>query len=245
MNDLLDLEEEKNNLKDFRNTIITGIFVVVPLGVTIWLGVLAFIFLTDWAKAILDAMPISEAYKNSSVFSFLVRLLSIFLLLAFLYAVGHIAKYTAGRKLIAYGDRLMMNMPMLKTVYATVSQIMDTIKSSKTEIFSQAVMFEYPRKGIYSIGFITSKQVSPKLSESLDKDFVAVFLPTTPNPTSGFFLLVAKEDCIFLKIRIDEAMKIIISGGAIQPKLADDITQTNTIIDTGEKNGKNNPSVPN
>lgn len=246
MNEISKSEEEASNLKDFRNTTITGIFVVVPLGVTIWLGILAFIFLTDWAKAILDAMPIADAYKNFPAFSFVVRLFSLFLLLAFLYSVGHIAKYTIGKKIISYTDRLMMNMPMLKTVYATISQIMDTIKSSKTDIFSQAVLFEYPRQGIYSIGFVTNKNVSPKLSEHCgNKDLIAIFLPTTPNPTSGFFLIVPREDCIFLNIRIDEAMKIIISGGAIQPKNINSLLKATQTTQLGDKNGKNNASLSN
>jgi len=230
----IEIEEEKKELKDIRNNIITGIFIVIPLGVTIWFGIIAFVFLTNWAKAILDILPITEAYKNSSFLSIIVRISSLFILTAFLYSIGYIAKYTVGKKFISYTDKLMMKMPMLKTVYSTVSQIMDTIKSSKTEMFTQVVMFEYPRKGIYSLGFITNKNVSPKISEKLQKEVVAVFLPTTPNPTSGFFLLVPKDECILLNIRIDEAMKIIISGGALQPKLLQNSDSKN-----GEKNGTN------
>ena len=186
----------------------------------------------------LDIMPLSQAYKESSILSIVVRVSSLFILTAFLYSVGYIAKYAVGKKFIAYTDKLMMNMPMLKTVYSTISQIMDTIKSSKTEMFTQPVIFEYPRKGVYSLGFITNKNVSPKFSQKLEKEVVAIFLPTTPNPTSGFFLLVPKDECIFLNMRIDEAMKIIISGGALQPKFL----QSSEHKD-GEKNETNKPSI--
>ncbi len=240
MNQTENIEEDKSSFKDIRNKIITGIFVLIPVGVTTWISIIVFVFVTNWAKTIIDTTPIPDTYKSSNAFIFMVRFLSLFILLAFLYSVGHIAKYAAGKKMISFADRLMMNVPMLKTVYSTISQIMDTIKSSKAGMFSKAVMFEYPRKGIYSIGFVTSMDVPDRISSRTGKNVISVFLPTTPNPTSGFFLLVPKEDCIFLDIGIDDAMKIVISGGALQPKNL--LASTKPKTTNGENNGQSIPA---
>ncbi|HPN84154.1 MAG TPA: DUF502 domain-containing protein [Victivallales bacterium] len=218
MSDIPELLVEKNRLKQIRNNIIAGIFIVIPVGISLWLGIIVFKMFTEWAKDLVFIFPIPETYKNSTIFIFLIRLSSLFILLGFLFAVGHLAKYAAGKKIISYADSLMLKVPMVKTVYSTISQIMDTIKASKSGMFSQTVMFEYPRQGIYSIGFVTSEKVSDKICDMVGQDLVAVFLATTPNPTSGFFLMVPRKDCIFLDIGVDDAMKIIISGGTIQPK---------------------------
>jgi uncharacterized membrane protein len=238
MNETIEIQEEKTWIKQIRNNIIAGVFIIIPVGVSIWFGMIVFNIFTEWAKILTLSLPLPNEYKNSTTFIFLIRFLSLFILFAFLFTIGHIAKYAAGKKILSSANNLMLKVPMLKTVHSTISQIMDTIKANKSDMFSQTVMFEYPRKGIYSLGFITSTSVSNKISNKIsgepNKHIVSVFLPTTPNPTSGFLLFLEKKDCIFIDIAVDEAMKLIISGGALQPK---HLAHQENITTKGEING--------
>ncbi|MFQ5822692.1 MAG: DUF502 domain-containing protein [bacterium] len=132
---------------------------------------------------------------------------------------GIIARNYFGRKIVNFGDKIVQRIPLINRVYSAIKQISFAFFSEKREVFKKAVLFEYPRKGIYSIGFYTQDTRGP-VQEVLEEDVVSVFLPTTPNPTSGFLLFVPKNDIIELELSIEEALKLIISGGAIVPKIS-------------------------
>lgn len=129
-----------------------------------------------------------------------------------------------GRKLIELGEWILSTIPIVNKVYRAIQQIAAVFISEKREAFSKAVLFEYPRKGIYSIGFVT-RDAGGEVKEKLDKEMVSLFLPTTPNPTSGFLLFVPKDEIIVLDMPIEESLKLIISGGAVLPELGNNIVE--------------------
>lgn len=135
-------------------------------------------------------------------------------------ATGAIARNYFGRKIVIFGDKIVERIPLINRVYGAIKQISQAFFSSKREVFKKPILFEYPRKGIYSIGFYTQDTRGP-VQEVLDTDMVSIFLPTTPNPTSGFLLFVPKSDVYDLDLTIEEALKLVISGGVIIPKPVD------------------------
>ncbi len=137
-------------------------------------------------------------------------------LIVIIIVTGLIARNYFGRKIVSFGDQVVDRIPLINRVYGAIKQISQAFFSAKREVFKKAVLFEYPRKGIYSIGFYTQDTRGP-VQSSVPEDVVSIFLPTTPNPTSGFLLFVPKTDVIDLDLTIEEALKLVISGGAIVP----------------------------
>lgn len=135
-------------------------------------------------------------------------------LVVFIILTGALARNYIGRRILQSGDRLLARIPFINKIYSAIQQIIQAIFSSRREVFKHAVLIEYPRKGIYSIGFYT-QDTRGEVQNRLSEDVVSVFLPTTPNPTSGFLLFVPKKEVIQLTMPIEEALKLVISGGAI------------------------------
>ena len=134
-----------------------------------------------------------------------------------IFVVGAIARNFLGKKIITTTEGVMGRIPLANKIYGAINQIAKAILSDKREVFQKPVLVEYPRKNMYSIGFFTQDTQGP-VQESLPADVISVFLPTTPNPTSGFLLFVPKSDVIALDLSVEEALKLVISGGAIVPK---------------------------
>lgn len=217
-----------------RNRIIAGLFVVVPLGITLWLGYFIFdklsisgLYITT---SILDTLEKYNFFtsettifihdlEESLIFNIVVRLISLLIIISSLYSIGVIAKWTVGRKLISVAEQILMKVPMLNIVYSTIQQIGEAIWSPKGGMFRKVVLFEYPRKDIWVIGFLTNENDREwELDKKTNEELLSIFLPTTPNPTSGFLLFVPKKDCIVLDMDITEAMRLVISGGAVPPQ---------------------------
>ena len=129
---------------------------------------------------------------------------------------GFFARNYVGRKVLSMGDNLVSKIPIINRIYVAIQQISQAFLSEKSVVFEKAVLIEYPRKGVYCIGFFT-QDTKGEVQDRLKKDVVSVFVPTTPNPTSGFLLFVPKEEAETLDMSVEEAMKLVISGGAIHP----------------------------
>jgi uncharacterized membrane protein len=197
-----------------RAYFLTGLLVVVPLGLTYFIIKLLFIAIDD---------ILSDRISSLILQQFGVRLgeqqipgIGIITLLVIIFITGVLARNYFGRKIVDLGDRVVERIPLINRVYGATKQLSTAFFSSKREVFKKPILFEYPRKGIYSIGFYTQDTRGPA-QDALDPDVVSVFLPTTPNPTSGFLLFVPKTDVYDLDLTIEEALKLIISGGAIVP----------------------------
>lgn len=130
---------------------------------------------------------------------------------------GMFATNVIGKRIIQLGERIFLKIPVLSNIYQGVRQAVSAFsRSSDKHQFQRVVLVEYPRRGLYSMGFVTSEGI-PEINESIQEDAITVFVPTTPNPTSGFFLVVPAQDCLPLNISIEDAFKTVISGGIIGP----------------------------
>jgi uncharacterized membrane protein len=199
-----------------KKNIVSGVITIIPLGVTIWFGVFIYSTLTGWGVSLAKSY-FPEVFKQGVWVDFTLRFCAISIILILLFAIGLFARYTIGLKLIELTDKIMRKLPMLSTIYTTARQIWDAIWTIKGGMFNQVVMFEYPRKGIWVIGFLTNENDNPEweVSTKSDQELYSIFLPTTPNPTSGFLLFIPKEDCVLLDMDVADGMKLVISGGAV------------------------------
>jgi len=155
-----------------------------------------------------------------------IRIATLLAIAVSLFLIGELARYKLGRWFIRIAEWAVLKLPILRTVYTTCHQIGEAIWAPSGNMFRKVVLFEYPRKGIYVIGFMTNdNSKGNELTSCTGKQLISIFLPTTPNPTSGFLLFIPAEECTILDMKISDAMRLIISGGAI------DINDTTTIND--------------
>ncbi len=209
--------------RGLRGYFYAGLIVILPLFLTI--------FIINWIINLIIAVTMESFFTvfiNNAISFFgiednlhlktavyILYLLSILILITF---IGYITKNIIGKKITRSINRVIGKLPIVKHIYTTINQIVSLISSDKGNTYKRAVAVEYPRKGIYSIGFLTS-ETNEALSKSEGKDLCNIFIPTSPNPTSGMFICVEKKDVIFLDMKIDDAVKLIISGGVIVPEM--------------------------
>ena len=211
---------KKKHFLFFRNMIVTGVIVAVPIVLSLWVAWYLYSRLTGWGLTLADSMGLMSGlppFWRTQI----IRVLALIAILAMLFFLGVLTKNTIGRKVIAKAQALLLKVPLVNFIYSTCKQIGDTIMSSKKgNMFQQVVLFEYPRKGSYAIGFMTNEN-TPENSEAARKlgkgDLISVFMPTTPNPTSGFLMLIPRDECIMLDMSVSDAMRLIVSCGAILP----------------------------
>jgi uncharacterized membrane protein len=200
-------------LARLRAYFLTGVIVTAPIGITAFL-VWQFIAFLDTHVASL----IPARYNPESYLPFSLPGLGLLIMLAFLTMVGFLAAGLAGRTLVHIGERILSRMPVVRSVYGTLKQIFETVLAQSSRSFREVVLVEYPRRGLGAIGFVTGSNEDDTLSPSGD-ELVKVFLPTTPNPTSGFLLYVPRKDLVHLDMSIEDGMKLVISGGIVGPRI--------------------------
>ncbi|MBN1465882.1 DUF502 domain-containing protein [candidate division KSB1 bacterium] len=204
--------------KGIRSYLVAGLLFLVPVALTIYV----FIHLFFWLDGILNRQV------SFIIFHFMgkepagdpIPGVGLLALLSILLLTGMIVRNILGRQLVRLSDVILRRIPLVGHVYSTLQQIGQAFLSEQSETFKRAVLFEYPKRGIYSIGFITQDTkgvVQKQLSENKKEDCFSIFLPTTPNPTSGYLLFVPKANVIELEISVEEALKLIISGGSVVP----------------------------
>ena len=204
----------------FRNMIVTGALVAVPVLLSLWVAWYLYSHLTDWGIKLANTLNLMAELPDFWRTQ-IIRVLALIVVMAVLFFLGVLTKITIGRRLIARAQSLLLKVPLVNFIYSTCKQIGDTIMSSKSgNMFRQVVLIEYPRKGCYAIGFMTNEN-TPENSEAARRlgkgDLISVFMPTTPNPTSGFLMLIPREECIMLDMSVSDAMRLIVSCGAILP----------------------------
>jgi uncharacterized membrane protein len=204
-------------LAGLRSSFLTGLVVITPIGVTIWL----IWALTGWIDSwVLPLIPAS--YNPATLIRDLtgievnIRGIGVATFLIFTVVVGWIAKGLIGRSLILWAEGLVLSIPVIRSLYSGLKQIVETVLSQGDQNFDKAALIEYPRKGIWAICFIASN-AKGEVQASTAEDVVAVFMPTTPNPTSGFLLFVPRKDLIVLEMSVEDAAKLIISAGLVYP----------------------------
>ena len=209
--------------QDLKNDLIAGLLVVIPLATTIWLT----ITIATWVINLLTQIPkqLNPFDGLDPILSYLLNLsVGLAVPLLFILVIGLMARNIVGRWLLDVGERILQSIPLAGAVYKTLQQILETLFKDSKSKFRRVVMLEYPRRGVWSLGFVTGT-LSPSLQTHLEKPMLSVFIPTTPNPTSGWYAIIAADDVINLPISIEDAFKVLISGGIVSPNVPSPVPQ--------------------
>ena len=193
-----------------KNYLFTGILVTAPVALTFWIAISLVKF---FDKLVTPLIPI---YLNPN--TYLPRDLpglGLIVLLVILILIGSVTANFFGSWILKQTDRFISKIPLIKTFYKTIKQILETILRTNSQAFRDAVLVEYPRRGAWVIGFTTG-EVKGEVKKKINTPLVNVFVPTTPNPTSGFLLMIPKKELKYLNVSVDEAIKTIVSAGIIE-----------------------------
>ena len=201
---------------------ITGLLIWVPLAITVW--VLHLIVSTMDQTILL----LPQAIRPERLFGFSVPGMGVILTLFVVFLTGLVTANIIGQRLVRFWEGVLGRIPVVKSVYYSVKQVSDTLFSSSGEAFRKALLVQYPRPGSWTIAFMTG-QPGGDVVNHLSGEYVSVYVPTTPNPTSGFFLMMPRADVIELHMSVDEALKYIISMGVVAPPLRKPLPQPVTL----------------
>ncbi len=193
-----------------RKWLFTGLLVIVPGAITI--------SVLNWIVGLLDQtlLILPAAWHPDKLLGFHIPGFGVVLTLLILLAVGATASNFAGRKLVQWGDALVSRIPVVRSIYSSVKQVSDTLFSESGNAFRTAVLVQWPREGVWTVAFVTGAP-SGEVAAYLRDEFVSVYVPTTPNPTGGYFVMVRKSDCVELEMSVDAALRYIVSMGVVAP----------------------------
>lgn len=206
-----------------RKYFITGLLILVPLAITLW--VLNLIVGTMDQSLLL----LPERWRPEAVFGFAIPGLGTILTLLIIFLTGLATRNFIGNRVVSLWESVLRRIPVFNTIYSSVKQVSDTLFSSSGNAFRKALLVQYPREGSWTIAFMTGVP-GGDVRNYLIGDYVSVYVPTTPNPTSGFFLMVPRADVIELDMNVDEALKYIVSMGVVTPEYF----EKTRIIDPGK-----------
>lgn len=190
-----------------RNYLLTGILVTAPISITVWISWQILQFFEATARHLVPA----AWYPDIAIPG--LGLLVVFLCLIL---IGALTAGLMGRMFLRASERILNGMPVVRSLYGAIKQILETVLAQRATAFRKVVLVEYPRHGIWAVGFV-SGSTQGEVKRELDRGTVNVFLPTTPNPTSGFLLFVPESDVIELSMSIEEGIKLVVSGGIVSP----------------------------
>jgi len=193
-----------------RRYLVAGLLVWIPVFVTVFV----LRFLVDLMDTTLLLLP--DAWHPDRVLGFHIPGLGLLLALSVLGVTGLTLSNLVGRQLVRWWESLMQRIPVVRSIYSGAKTFAETVFSGKGQAFKRVLLIEYPRKGIWSICFQSAEQVA-EIDHRTGEEMVCVFVPTTPNPTSGFIMMVPKRDCIALDMSVDQAMKMIVTLGVVVP----------------------------
>jgi len=194
-----------------RGYFLAGIVVTAPISITIYLTYIFFTFIDGWVARIVPQEVYYAIYGGKSLPG-----LGVLVALVFFVIIGWFATNFLGRFFIRLAEGVVDRMPIVRNLYGAIKQIFETVMASKSQAFREVVMLEYPRKGVYSIGFVTGR-TEGQVQRETKAETINVFVPTTPNPTSGYLLFVPKKELIYLDMTVEEGVKLVVSAGIITP----------------------------
>jgi uncharacterized membrane protein len=201
----------KKRIPRIRRYFLAGFLVTAPLGITVLIAWWIINFIDEWVTPLIPTKYNPETYLPFSLPG-----LGLLILFIALTLIGALTAGLMGRWVVRTGEQILNRMPVVRSVYSAIKQIFETILAQQSNAFREAVLIEYPRRGIWAIGFITGTTKGEVQSLTLEET-VNIFLPTTPNPTSGFLLFVPREEVVPLDMSVEEAVKMVISGGIVTP----------------------------
>ncbi|MBF6630102.1 MAG: DUF502 domain-containing protein [Comamonas sp.] len=193
-----------------RKWLFTGLLVIVPGVITVWV--------LHWIISTLDQtlLLLPGDWQPDRLLGMHIPGFGVVLTLLVLLAIGAIASNFVGRKLVAWGDSLITRIPVVRSIYSSVKQVSDTVFSDSGNAFRTAVLVQWPREGVWTVAFITGNPAG-EVAAYLRDEYVGVFVPTTPNPTGGYFVMMRKSDCVELDMSVEAALKYIVSMGVVAP----------------------------
>lgn len=205
-------------MQRLRSNFLTGLVVVAPIMLTIYLIWIFVGFIDDRVLPLVPARYRPDTLLGQDIPGF-----GVFVFLVVTTIVGYLTKGLFGRQFLRWGEQLVDRTPIVRSIYNAVKQIVETIFAQSNTSFQNACLIEYPRKDIWAMAFVSTSTTGEIPARSGEPDMVSVFLPTTPNPTSGFLLFVPRADVIMLDMSVEEAAKLVISAGLVVPPTADEI----------------------
>ena len=206
--------------RHLRQTLLTGLLVLLPLFITVWLLTVLFHLvdgvITPWVRRafLLTGVPL---FEEPAFLDYATPAIGLIITLLLIYVAGLLSANLIGVRLLAAFDRLMLRIPVVRAVYGGSKQLMDALNPKGKRSFTRVVLVEYPRKGVYTVGFVTRDEI-PTLTLDGSEPMSAVFLPTTPNPTSGWVAVLPRRELITLPLTVEEGVKLVVSGGIVMPE---------------------------
>ncbi|MCL1470845.1 DUF502 domain-containing protein [Argonema antarcticum] len=202
--------------QDLKNDLIAGLLVVIPLATTIWLT----ITIATWVINFLTRIP-KQLNPFDDLHPILVNLLNLavglMVPLLCILLIGLMARNFAGRWLLDVGERILQAIPLAGSVYKTLKQLLETLLKDSNGKFRRVILVEYPRRGIWALAFVTGELSSDMQARLSRSTMISVFIPTTPNPATGWYAIVSEDEVVDLAISVEDAFKVIISGGIVSP----------------------------
>ncbi|GAB3489971.1 DUF502 domain-containing protein [Curvibacter fontanus] len=194
----------------FRKWLFAGLLVLAPLGITVWV--------LEWVVSTLDQTLriLPASWQPDQWLGLHIPGLGVIFALAVVLAIGALTSNIIGNQLLSWWNALLHRIPVVRSIYSGVKQVSDTLFSDKGNAFRQAVLVQWPREGMWTIGFVTGAP-GGDLVNHLPGEYLSVYVPTTPNPTGGYFVMIKASDCIVLAMNVDEALTYVISMGVIVP----------------------------
>jgi uncharacterized membrane protein len=237
-------------IKILRTNILLGLALITPLAVTVIIVNFLFQFINQNAFLTSLSRVLPETMRDSGYERVIAQILALVIAIMLLFLIGFFVRSFFGRRLYQLGEKVLERIPVINKIYIWVRQISEAFLAQRQTLFKEVVLVEYPRKGLYSVAFVTAP-VAPDLETRLKHDesgdHVSLFIPTTPNPTSGLMIIAARRDLQPLGISVADAMKLIISAGAVYP--GDGLVDNRpTLVDKLEswisKDGKTDSPAP-
>nr|WP_315227883.1 DUF502 domain-containing protein [uncultured Albidiferax sp.] len=197
-------------MASIRKWLLSGLLVIVPLTITL--------LVLQWVLGFLDQtlLILPDSWQPDKLLGFHIPGFGVLLALGSLLVVGAVASNFVGRKLVGWWDNLLHRIPIVRSIYSGVKQVSDTLFSESGNAFRKAVLIQWPREGAWTIAFVTGVP-GGDAANYLQGDYLSIYVPTTPNPTGGYFIMLKASDCIELKMSVDEALKYIVSMGVVVP----------------------------
>ncbi len=197
-------------MSKLRKWLLSGLLVIVPVAITI--------AVLQWIIGTLDGtlLILPDAWHPDKLIGVHIPGFGVLLTLGILLLVGAVVSNFVGKKLVTWGDSVVSRIPVVRSIYSSVKQVSDTIFSESGNAFRTAVLVQWPRLDVWTIAFVTGAP-GGEVADHLVGEYLSVYVPTTPNPTGGYFVMLRRSDCIELKMSVDEALKYVISMGVVSP----------------------------
>jgi len=193
-----------------KNYFLTGLLVILPIFITVYV-ILSLIRAMDAILKYIPAKYLPETYLQIHIPG-----LGLILVVILVFVVGLLTRNFIGRKIVQLGENIVDRIPLVRVLYAGVKQLLEPLFLQKTNAFKRVALIEYPRRGVHVIGFVTGESKGEVQSKT-SKDMMNIFVPTTPNPTSGFYILIPEDEVVYLNMSVEDAFKLIISAGIVGP----------------------------